>query len=132
MSLTKNDLERLRLVIREEIARALSPQVRSAAGADSSTDDDEVVSAEMSKMATELLADIRRKWAEREARPIPNTPTVDVYDAARLLGISGGMVSSYVKRGLLTRTKVKGRLQVSRAEIDAMLASRQAKRNKSR
>lgn len=119
MPLTARDLEAIRTIVRDELARALAARDDRAvvANADAEFDDNA-----MRQRVREDLAWLRRDAKERAARPIPNTPFVDRYDAARLLGVRMDTITNYTKRGLLTRHKVKGRLQISRAELDKLLA----------
>jgi hypothetical protein len=65
-----------------------------------------------------------RKAAERRARPIPDGPYLDSYDAARLANVMPTTVVGWVKAGKLTKKKVKGKLAIDRAELDALIRSR--------
>ena len=123
-TLTRLDLEDIRRVVREELRHALEPR---AGDVGANNELGELAEEAVGRDVQELLKRLERETAERAARPIPNTPYVDRYDAARLLDVSYQTLREYTKRGLLTRRMVKGRIEVSRAEIDALLA-RRAKR----
>lgn len=117
--LTDDDLGRIRKIVREEVARALrrdqptpAPQL------------DEKADAALRERVRADIAEARRESAERAARPIPDGPFVDRYDAARLLDVMMDTVTAYARKGRLTKHKVKGKLLVSRSEVDAILATR--------
>ena len=114
MPLTSRDLEAIRAIVREEIARQHGEP------------DDDSSEAALEEAEQRGRAFMRRLMREPvpPPKPIPDTPFIDRYDAARLLNVGLDTVRTYTKRGLLTKHKVKGRLQFSRAEIDKLLAER--------
>ncbi len=120
--LTASDLEQIRRIVREELARA-----STAGQADDSITDGDLSDDYLSSRARRDIAEFHRRWDERAARPIPDGAFVDKYDASRLLGVRMDGVTRLTKAGSLTRHMVKGRIQVERAEIDAIIASRPPK-----
>lgn len=75
------------------------------------------------------LGALQRKREERAARRIPRTPFVDVYDARRLLNDATGITANaWIRRGRLKRHRVDGRVRISRAEINAILAEHRRRR----
>jgi hypothetical protein len=118
MPLTSRDLEQIRRIVREEIERAN----RHAPPEHTAIANEPAQETAVAQDVRAFLERARREAAEREARPIPNTAFVDRYDAARLLGVTMDTITTYTKRGLLTRHMVKGKIQVSRSEIDTLLA----------
>ena len=127
MPLTSRDLDEIRRIVREELARALGPSAPQSVVADATTELD-AVGDQLHRRALESWDKLRSGSAERKARSIPDGPFVDRYDAARLLGVTESTITSYIGSGKLTRRLVKGRLQVSRAEIDQLRATRPQRR----
>lgn len=123
MSLSRSDLDRIRAIVRDEIASALARQdeVPPLQPQDSEP-------SELSQHVSAVLAEFRRKCAERAARPVPAGPFLDRYDAARLAGVSIDTISKWTHEGRLTKHKVKGRIQVARDELDAIVAVRRGRR----
>lgn len=132
MPLTGRDLDDIRRIVREELARALAPAAPTTTTTTSGKDEDEVSDAESVRLRQMAIARLRQNSAERAARPIPLGPFVDRYDAARLLGVTESTVTSYISSGRLTRNLVKGRIQVNRAEFDELLAARPERRRSRR
>jgi len=66
---------------------------------------------------------------QRAARQIPDTPFIDLYDARRLLNEATGITANaWIRRGRLKRYRIDGRLQISRAEVEAILAEHRRRR----
>ncbi len=117
MTLSSYDLARIRQIVRDELESALG---RRREVGQEDHDADKTLPTEV----REMIGDLRRKSAERAARPISDGPFVDGYDAARLAGVMPGTVVGWVRQGLLTKHKVKNRLQIDRAELDNFIRSR--------
>ena len=123
MTLTRRDLDLIRQVVRSELER-LGHDVGPLRP--SEQDDDEHEDPEIAREAQQLIDKMRRTARERAARPMPQG-ALDRYDAARLAGVSMDTVGSWVRRGLLPGRKVKGRLEVDRAELEQFLATRRTR-----
>jgi hypothetical protein len=145
--LSRRDLEAIREIVREEVARAFSadrPRTHPRAQRDMNEDDqvtdarrlgrlhalasrpaiageDPEITAHRARMESEHRARVKRAEA-RAAVTIPNGPFVDLYGARRLLAVTKVTANAWIRRGQLKRIKVDGRLQFSRAEIDAIIA----------
>jgi hypothetical protein len=123
VTLTQRDLQAIRAIVREEIEDALAAEKHKAREADIDALPDEDVSVDNAGWR-QHYEELKRKRNERAARPIPNTPFVDIYDARRLLNEATRVTANaWIRRGRLTRHKIDGCLQFSRAEIDAILAA---------
>ncbi len=142
MTLSARDLDNIRTIVQEEIERALRSAGHERGSHDLDADESEPQSegarwrlavsparpgespavTALRKELQEEQARRDRRRKQREARPIPDTPFVDIFDARRLLQRTKITVNAWSRRGRLTRHKVEGRVQVSRVEIDAILA----------
>lgn len=119
MPLTRSDLERIRTIVKEEIRNALASK-----RAEMPPTTNERETSALRQQALDSIARMRREAAARAARPIPEGPFVDRYDAARLLGVTMDTVTSWVRSGRLSKHKANGKLQVMRSEIDLIVATR--------
>lgn len=144
--LSTDDLAEIRAIVREEIERALGRgewEPQAALAADPAGDP----ASEARLTMLELRGDpelrdhpyrvaLRKHWAqlegkrkERAARPVPDTLFIDIYDARRLLNSATGITANaWIRRGRLKRHRIDGRLRISRAEVDAILAKHRRKR----
>ena len=122
MPLTRTDFEQIRAIVREELAEALG---REASSGTARALDGETEAHRAGRRAVKELIEAS---AERAARPIADGPFVDRYDASRLLGVSYATIRKWTKQGRVTRRLVRGCIEVSRAEIDAILAARPARK----
>lgn len=151
MPLSQRDLDALRKIVREEVESALRNQCVEPD--DFAADD--IPPDHRDGIAREAWLDVhawrspvpgehpaiterrefyekRRKERERRAAaraaiPIPDTPFVEIYDARRLLKGTGATANAWIRRGRLKRVRIGGRLRVSRAEIDAIVAETKKK-----
>jgi hypothetical protein len=64
---------------------------------------------------------MRAKMRARAASPIPDGPQLGTYDAARLAGVLPDTIVRWVKVGRRTKVKVKGKLSIARAELEALM-----------
>lgn len=143
--LSADDLADIRAIVRAEIERALGRGERDPQAAIS--DDLENDPASMARLTIlELRGDpelrdhpyrvaLRKKWArqeakrkERAARPIPDAPFIDLYDARRLLASTGITVNAWIRRGRLKRHRIDGKVRISRVEVEAILAEHRSRR----
>jgi hypothetical protein len=121
MTLTRRDLDQIRDIVRSELKRAgLDGRETQRTAAQADDDENDPWANEEAKR---ILAASEQKWRERDARPIPED-VLDTYDAARLADVMPSTVVGWMKRGWLTRRKVKGKWQIERKELEAFLASR--------
>jgi hypothetical protein len=120
MTLSERDLNLIRQVVRSELER-IGHDLRGPRRFEPRDDEDE--DPDIARQAQELIDSMRRKARERAARPIPQG-ALDRYDAGRLAGVSMDTVGNWVRRGLLPGRKVKGRIQVDRADLERFLATR--------
>jgi predicted site-specific integrase-resolvase len=126
--LTHRDLDAIRSIVREEIKRALESSSKQERDEEEVKEFEDLLAFMRSPEWKAHHEELARKRAVRAALPIPDGPFVDIYDARRLLKPTRVTANAWIKRGRLKRLKVDGRIQISRSEIDAILAEYKRRR----
>lgn len=88
MPLSRRDLEQIRALVRDELQLALGDQYDGNEVNKGETNRDDGLSPRQRRIRA-VFARMRRESKERTARPIPDSPFVDLYDAGRLLEATG-------------------------------------------
>lgn len=125
MPLSRADLDAIRWIVHEEVARALEEGNGQREPPDQREDCSETLKADHQTLA--LLRASRRGGRQSRALRAPEG-FVPAQDAATDLGVGYSTLLTLLKSGKLTRHKIRNRLYVERAELARFLEQHPPKR----